>query len=325
MPGFGERLKAERESRNTTLEEMSEKTGIGPGYLRALENEDFRELPGRAFGKLYIRAYAEVLGFDPEDLLAEYDREAQNHEVGEPPRVRRPAKEKSPPPEPPAEAKPEEPPRQKPVVSPPKTPVQPPAVARRPERTAIAAGALIAAAVFVAAMLYLSFCRADGVETEYLSGDPTSAVSSAGTTPRPSETGQAEPETVPEEDPAPPSVQETKEAVSTSPGSLTVSEFGVGRRIVDRRLVDRGDRFEQGSVAWFQTRVLGGRRGESIRHVWLHEGRAVESVDLRLGGPHWRTHSRKTVRALGDWAVEARDSDGRLLARATFTCVPAGR
>ena len=45
-------------------------------------------------------------------------------------------------------------------------------------------------------------------------------------------------------------------------------------------------------------------------------------VDLRVGGPRWRTQSR-AVLATGDWAVEARDTSGNVLSRVEFECVPA--
>ncbi|HET9300754.1 MAG TPA: DUF2914 domain-containing protein [Candidatus Polarisedimenticolaceae bacterium] len=74
MPTSGEGLKHEREAQNKTLEEMAEATGIRLDYLAALEQDAYGALPGRGFGKLYIRAYAEVLGFDPRPIIQEYDR-----------------------------------------------------------------------------------------------------------------------------------------------------------------------------------------------------------------------------------------------------------
>jgi hypothetical protein len=105
---------------------------------------------------------------------------------------------------------------------------------------------------------------------------------------------------------------------------LSVSEFGVGRQVVNHRLEGRSERFEEGSVVWFSTRVLGGGRGEQIRHVWFRNGKAVQSIELPLGGPHWRTHSSKTLWGTGDWRVEARDAANRVLATAKFSCAPAG-
>jgi hypothetical protein len=105
-------------------------------------------------------------------------------------------------------------------------------------------------------------------------------------------------------------------------GRLTITEFGVGTGVRNRRLVGESDRFEPGIQVWFWTRVVGGESGERIRHIWLHEGNEIASTELKLGGAHWRTHSRKTMTAgsLGRWAAEARDADGRLLARAEFVC-----
>jgi len=106
------------------------------------------------------------------------------------------------------------------------------------------------------------------------------------------------------------------------PGKLAVTAFGVGRRIVNYRLEGEDDRFEEGELVWFATRVRGGERGDSIRHIWFRDGDRVQTVDLGLGSAHYRTRSKKTLWGVGAWAVEARDSEGRVLARAEFDCVP---
>ena len=98
----------------------------------------------------------------------------------------------------------------------------------------------------------------------------------------------------------------------------------MGTAVVSRQLVGESNRFREGSRIFFWTRAIGGKAGEVLRHVWLHDGRPVTTVSLTIGGPHWRTHSRKTLYAgsAGRWAVEARDAGGRVLARAEFACVP---
>jgi hypothetical protein len=103
---------------------------------------------------------------------------------------------------------------------------------------------------------------------------------------------------------------------------LIVREHGVGTGVVDRALVGEGNRFVEGEQVWFWTRVSGGAEGETIRHVWFHEGRETARIPLTLGGPHWRTQSRKilTIGMTGRWAVEAQDEAGRVIARSEFVC-----
>jgi hypothetical protein len=122
--------------------------------------------------------------------------------------------------------------------------------------------------------------------------------------------------------PAPVQVEVAETAAETT--VLTVPDFGVGTAVEDRQLVGENDRFAEGQQVWFWTRVRGGTSGETIDHVWLREGVEATRVSLALGGPHWRTHSGKMLwpDSAGDWAVEARDRDGRVLARREFVCVP---
>ncbi len=70
---FGERLKRERELREISLEELSKSTRISSRFLDALENEDWKKLPGGVFGHGFVRTIARYLGLDEEALLAEYD------------------------------------------------------------------------------------------------------------------------------------------------------------------------------------------------------------------------------------------------------------
>ena len=72
MASFGENLQREREMRGVTLQEISAATKISVRFLKALENEDFGQLPGGIFTRSFIRAYAKYLGLDDERVLAEY-------------------------------------------------------------------------------------------------------------------------------------------------------------------------------------------------------------------------------------------------------------
>src|ERR1700686_4388209 len=72
LPSFGQKLKLEREKRNVTLEQISVSTKIGIRMLRALEEDQFNQLPGGIFNKGFVRAYSRVLGLDEEQTVAEY-------------------------------------------------------------------------------------------------------------------------------------------------------------------------------------------------------------------------------------------------------------
>jgi cytoskeleton protein RodZ len=70
---FGERLKREREMREVSLDELTKATRISQRFLEALENEDWKKLPGGVFGRGFVRTIAGYLGLDEESLLGEYD------------------------------------------------------------------------------------------------------------------------------------------------------------------------------------------------------------------------------------------------------------
>jgi cytoskeletal protein RodZ len=73
VENFGSYLKHERELRGITLEAISGTTKIHIRFLRALENNNFEELPGDVFIKGYIRSYADIIGSDPEETLNVYE------------------------------------------------------------------------------------------------------------------------------------------------------------------------------------------------------------------------------------------------------------
>jgi len=77
MASFGENLQREREMRGVTLQEISAATKIGVRFLRALETEDFGQVPGGIFTRSFIRTYAKYLGLDEDRVLAEYQLVAQ--------------------------------------------------------------------------------------------------------------------------------------------------------------------------------------------------------------------------------------------------------
>lgn len=69
----GTRLRQCREARGLTLEAASEATKITKGYLAALEEDRFQDLPAPAYLQGFIRNYAVYLGMSAEDLLSQLD------------------------------------------------------------------------------------------------------------------------------------------------------------------------------------------------------------------------------------------------------------
>jgi hypothetical protein len=124
--------------------------------------------------------------------------------------------------------------------------------------------------------------------------------------------------------PAPPA---SPSAASAAPAGLSIAAHGVGTGVVDHKLVGEAAHFPEGTQVSFWTQVEGGAAGETIRHVWLHHGQEVLTMPLPIGGTRWRTQSVKTLHpgSSGNWAVEARDAAGRVLARREFRCTPRPR
>ncbi|MGH9681452.1 MAG: helix-turn-helix domain-containing protein, partial [Candidatus Acidiferrales bacterium] len=69
---FGENLKREREMRGVTLEEITTATRIATRFLKAIESEQWDQLPGGVFNRGFVRAVARYLGLDEENIVAEY-------------------------------------------------------------------------------------------------------------------------------------------------------------------------------------------------------------------------------------------------------------
>jgi len=370
MGSPGESLRQEREARGRTIEEMAEATGIRLQFLTALEQESFDSLPGRGFCKLYIRAYAEVLGFDPRPVIEAYDCAFRARLDAAP----TPASENAPRPiqvllahwrqermaaRAEADLSEESPEHPEDVEQEPEPEdIEEPAVVEAPAEAAPAPGIVEGAAESEPVMVVQAISPGEFIEGVRSLPLRAEAVSPA----RPvrsrrllasllllallplmayllslRSTPDAPPvaarhETVTAEAIAPPpspsarvtEAPRTQPPVSeqSAPPSLRVTESGLGLRFVGTRVEAEGDRFRSGQRVTFAMRVLGGTAGESISHVWLRDGRVEQSIRLRLGGASWRTHSTKTLGRPGAWAVEARDEQGRVLARADLTVEP---
>lgn len=72
MDQLGEELKRAREAAGLSLRDMEGRTKISVTALEALERNDFSRLPGGIFGRSFVRAYAVVVGADPDETVTRF-------------------------------------------------------------------------------------------------------------------------------------------------------------------------------------------------------------------------------------------------------------
>jgi cytoskeletal protein RodZ len=70
--GLGQLLRTEREKKGISYSQISEKTMLSPHILEALENEDWRRLPGPFYVRSFIRSYAHLLGINQLEAINLY-------------------------------------------------------------------------------------------------------------------------------------------------------------------------------------------------------------------------------------------------------------
>jgi cytoskeleton protein RodZ len=70
LAGIGDQLRAAREARGMTLEQIAAETRIPQRQLASLEAGDFAALPGRTYAIGFARTYARVVGLDSEEAAA---------------------------------------------------------------------------------------------------------------------------------------------------------------------------------------------------------------------------------------------------------------
>jgi cytoskeleton protein RodZ len=70
---IGASLAAARKGQSLSIADAERLTLLRGKYLEALEADDFRALPGRTYGRAFLRTYAEALGLDAAQFVDEFD------------------------------------------------------------------------------------------------------------------------------------------------------------------------------------------------------------------------------------------------------------
>ena len=79
---FYKDFQEKRKELGLTIEQISQKIKINPDILKNIEKGEFEQLPD-LYVRLFIKAYAAELGFDPEEMLKKYEAHtgSQKHDV----------------------------------------------------------------------------------------------------------------------------------------------------------------------------------------------------------------------------------------------------
>lgn len=85
MLEIGSTLRVARERQGLQLSRVEGETRIRARYLQALENERFDLLPGRAYGRAFLRTYSTYLGLQPQPLVDEFEQRVPAEELLLPP------------------------------------------------------------------------------------------------------------------------------------------------------------------------------------------------------------------------------------------------
>jgi cytoskeletal protein RodZ len=80
---LGEKLRQAREERDISISEVAEHTRISPLYLQAIENDEFKTLPGGIFNKGFIKSFAKYVGIDENEAMQDYAKQFSQQNDGD--------------------------------------------------------------------------------------------------------------------------------------------------------------------------------------------------------------------------------------------------
>lgn len=90
----GRRLREARESKGQRVSDVAENLHLRPSIVSAIEEGDYRQIPGELFLKGYVKSYARLVGLSESEMLEALDRELEPlREADERARVEHPLEE----------------------------------------------------------------------------------------------------------------------------------------------------------------------------------------------------------------------------------------
>jgi cytoskeletal protein RodZ len=70
--GLGETLRAAREAKRLSMEDLIRTTRIQPRYLEAIEEDRFTDLPPPPYAQIFLASYAKAVGIPAREILDRY-------------------------------------------------------------------------------------------------------------------------------------------------------------------------------------------------------------------------------------------------------------
>ncbi|MFP4514930.1 MAG: helix-turn-helix domain-containing protein [Parcubacteria group bacterium] len=80
---LGEKLKNAREKEHLNLERVAKNVGIKKKYLKSLEDNDLKSLPGGLYAKKFIKEYSKFLNLDQKEIDKDIEKLIKNSESQE--------------------------------------------------------------------------------------------------------------------------------------------------------------------------------------------------------------------------------------------------
>lgn len=80
MSEIGKILKEERLDKGYTLDDLQQITKIQKKYLDAIEKGEYNKLPGNFYTRAFIKQYADIVGLDGDQLIADHPNELPQSE-----------------------------------------------------------------------------------------------------------------------------------------------------------------------------------------------------------------------------------------------------
>jgi transcriptional regulator with XRE-family HTH domain len=286
MESPGKYLKAERELRNLSLEEIAKFTKIKEDFLRAIEEDNYEILPPAVYVKGFLIIYARYLGLDPHDLGLRYQKYMED--LGIP-------------------KKQVELPQQ----------IQPPKKRFRPRLLLVL---IFGITLLIALSIYYTSHNPSKRVPPALEKESTSIPLPSIPSPLPGQ-GKVEIQIIdqaPKKEISKPKVVETKDSIRTGSSPFEILEADIGSRIEKEGefLVLRGKCSEfkcNNQRVYLFTRIKTKREGKIV-HVFLWKGEEFNRIKIDVKPPAWSVYSYIILRphCLGDWKAEVRDGDNVL-------------